>query len=285
MRLSVVVDRPLMTSEGGEWNLVQGRNEALVRRYGLDLRMYCVVPRASPSGGPPEHWLRAGYPIEPVTYSSSAARLLACRGAMRVALGDQPDAVMVSGGFTWLAIPMAQRQGLRVIFDLHGAVRNESQEYGKVGLPGWVVRPYYDLNDWYARDIEAILVVTPELWDHVARIHRRAVPFVVPCASPTQLRPECVLSFRNQWREAFGIPSDAWCLLHSGGIGHWQATDAYFATFPGLLTLVPNAWLLVLTGNVAEAEASRQSMPPTCRCPLHRGTGQSRRTRSSVLRR
>jgi len=264
MRIQVLVDRSEMLSEGGEWNLIHGRNSSLVSDFGIDLAMTCVVPEQQDTTIPP-HWREAGYLIRPSSYKSAiAGRAMACRRCTYDARKGSPDAIICSGGLSWLSMRSLSHSHVPTVWDIHGAVREEIEEYPK-RFSRRLLRLYARITERSASIASGVFAVTPELRDLVAPIYPRAEAFIVPCTTPHQLQQDQIPHHRANWRKHLGIPEEAWCLVHAGGIGSWQGTDTYFGQFPRLLQEFPNAWLLCLTAATEAAEALRTSLPQSAR--------------------
>ncbi len=259
----IVLSRPGCLTEAGEWNLVHNRNIALARDFGLKVVLN-IVARGDDNSVVPQHLRNASYPCCIFRHKTRFfGAYKASYNALSAAIQNRPKAVILSGVHPGTFTRLLRTRNISAVYDLHGAVFDEIDEYfpynyckNKFISAGW------GLSCLNSRRSDAVLCVTPELAEWSKTYFPMSEKFVVPCATASSIDSWAQHeSLRKHWRSRLSIPESAVVIVHSGGLGVWQGTKAYFRDLSSVLRKIDNSIFLCLTGQRGAAENELRKLP------------------------
>jgi hypothetical protein len=262
LRIATIIWRPGTIVEEGEWSLIHNRNKAFVEHFGAEVTIFAIFREETIlQSGIPNHFRDASYPIHIVSYRRRFwGQFVGAYQAIKRAINWEANAIIFSGCFSGIFLKKAKKYNIKTIWDIHGVEQQEIIEYG-LNWRGIINIFRHTIADKFMRNVDAILVVTPELAYYEKRYFPKQQAFVVPCYSNITLDRNSVLAFRKKWRDNFGIPHDAWVLVHAGGMHKWQQVESYFRDFPILARKCPCVWFLCLTGDREKARKLLNQIP------------------------
>lgn len=146
-------------------------------------------------------------------------------------------------GSMWI-LDIARKEHLQIVFDCHGTEADEI-----------LMRPHTIKRLVYAsvlRHYERIAVESSDLIVTVSNkqyekwnINRNHVKYpMIPSPQFYELH-----NYRKETRKELNIPYDATVFVYSGGTAVWQMCDETIELYKRIEETIPNAFLLVLTGN------------------------------------
>lgn len=254
-KIAVITHRAGMRIEGGEWNLIHGRNKALINNYNADILQIMLIKYSNNLGNDyPAHWKDQKYKLEVIHYNNHHVDLAKkTYKATRLALNWDPDIIVFSGGMAgmWYWLGRLFSRKTKTVWDVHGATKHETIEYNKSNKYLFCLLKDH-LNEKYMLGIDGILVVSEELKKYVMQDNRRSEIFIVPCSTNVHLKKEDIIQHRDSWRNKFGIPRDEWVIVYAGSLGVWQATEEILADYIDLGRKLPDTWMVFYVSNDKE---------------------------------
>ena len=227
--LIMVCDRNLDPATG-EGRLILNRAEGLFERCGIRTKIFALAraqSRKADFGATNEV---PGYSISRFDYEGLKSFAAAFWQLIRsvkafVATGENVRGIIFSGVLLYFTLPFLPRAGKRIA-DIHGALE-EWLEYPPVHVFGsrFVTRLAYTffstLEHLAVKRMDAALVVTQELGEHIQAKYGCKNWFVIPCgvAEPAVDSPT---EARARWRAKFGFTEADTVVTYSGGLSPWQ---------------------------------------------------------------
>jgi glycosyltransferase involved in cell wall biosynthesis len=200
-------------------------------------------------------WMPLSYTKSPPVFSTlyDIRRMLG--KAKQLHRKQKFDIVHCRGYISAMAgLQLKRKYGIRFIFDMRGFWIDEKSE----GEGGWnPSSPVYSRVIRYLRKKEHSFYIES---DHIVTLTRAAAREIAGKYPELQQKitviPTCVnLSLfgpfntedRDAVRKKLGIPTDAFVLLYSGGIGQNYDTGFLLNVFTQIKLIHPDAWLLILS--------------------------------------